>query len=138
MAKNKTGPTKESVTDFINSVENESKKRDGFIILEMMNRIINLRPVLWGPSIIGYGRYRYKYESGHEGEAALISFSPRKQRLVLYVLNNFKNQQELLDKLGKYKTGNICLYINKLADVDLEILEQIITSAYEKVKHKNE
>ena len=93
---------------------------------------------MWGPTGIAYGYYRYKYESGHEGEAELIGFSPRKQHLVLYVLNNFKKQQELLDKLGKHKTGSIFLYINKLADVDLDVLENIVLSAYNRVKHKNE
>ncbi len=134
MAKNKTEPTKERVFDFINSVRNETRIKDGFFILDMMNRITKLKPTMWGPSLIGYGYYRYKYESGHEGEAALIAFSPRRQHLVLYVLNNFKNQQELLNKLGKHKTGKICLYINKLSDVDLEILEKIVVSAYNKVK----
>ena len=138
MAKNKTGPTKENVIDFINSVENETRRKDGFFILDMMNRITKLKPTMWGPSAIGYGYYQYKYESGHGGEACLITFSPRRQHLVLYVLNNFKNQQEMLDKLGKHRTGQICLYINKLADVDLKILEKIVASAYNKVKHKNE
>ena len=115
--KNKTKPTDKSVDYFINSVQNETKKRDGFFILDMMNRITKLEPTMWGPSVIGYGYYRYKYESGYEGEAALIAFSPRKQHLVLYVLNNFENQRELLDKLGKHKTGKICLYINRLSGV---------------------
>lgn len=138
MAKNKTGPTKASVIDFINNVPNETRKKDGFYILEMMNRITNLPPVMWGPTGIAYGYYQYKYKSGHGGEAGLIGFSPRKQHLVLYVLNNFQNQQELLDKLGKHKTGSICLYINKLADVNLDVLEEIVLFAYNRVKHKNE
>ena len=85
---------------------------------------------MWGPSIIGFGSYHYKYESGREGDAPLLGFSPRKQNLVLYVLNNFEGQDALLQKLGKHKTGRICLYINKLADVDMEIFEEILTSAW--------
>ena len=102
--------------------------------MEMMDKITGLKPVKWGPSIIGFGEYVHKYESGRETKLPLTSFSPRKQSLVLYVLNGFENQEKLLNDLGKHKTGNICLYINKLADVNLEILEKIITSAYTKNK----
>ena len=130
MAENKTKPTTKSVTDFINAVPVATRKKDGFIILEMLEKITGEEPTMWGPSIIGFGSYHYKYESGREGDAPLLGFSPRKQNLVLYVLNNFEGQDALLQKLGKHKTGRICLYINKLADVDMEIFEEILKSAW--------
>ena len=120
--------------EFISSVPNKTRQKDGLVIMEMMHKITNMQPIKWGPSIIGFGNYVHKYESGRETKLPLASFSPRKQHLVLYVLNGFENQEELLNDLGKHKTGNICLYINKLADINLEILGKIITSAYDKNK----
>ncbi|MDN5202666.1 DUF1801 domain-containing protein [Fulvivirgaceae bacterium BMA10] len=136
MAEAKTKPTDKDVVNFINAVPNETRRKDGFFILDLMKKITKLEPVMWGPSIIGFGFYHYKYKSGHEGDSALMAFSPRKQNLVLYVLTNFENQEELLQRLGKHKTGKICLYINKLSDVNIEVLEEIINKAWDKVKHK--
>ena len=121
-----------SVLEFMNSVQSKSRKKDGFVIIEMMCKITNLEPQIWGPSIIGFGSYVHHYSSGRETKLPLVSFSPRKQHLVLYVLNGFENQEKMLNGLGKHKKGNICLYINKLADVNLKILEKIIASAYNK------
>ncbi|WP_411029484.1 DUF1801 domain-containing protein [Spongiimicrobium sp. 3-5] len=123
-----------NVMEFIKSVQNETRQKDGLVVMEMMNKITNLEPVKWGPSIIGFGEYVHKYESGRETNLPLTSFSPRKQHLVLYVLNGFENQEALLNDLGKHKTGNICLYINKLVDVNIEILAKIIASSYNKNK----
>ena len=136
MAEQKTKPTGEDVGAYIKTLPSARKQEDGFFVLEMMNRITQMEPKMWGPSIIGYGNYHYKYESGHGGESPMIAFSPRKQRLVLYVLSNFPGQQQLLDKLGKYKTGKVCLYINKLQDVDIDVLEEIVQSAWKKVNEK--
>ncbi|MEP1034796.1 DUF1801 domain-containing protein [Ekhidna sp.] len=122
------------VIEFIRSRQNETRQKDGFELTKMMQRITELEPARWGPSIIGFGSYVHRYESGRETRLPLISFSPRKQHLVLYVLNGFKSQEELLNDLGKHKTGNICLYINKLADVNIETLEHIIAAAYNKNK----
>lgn len=130
--------TNRSVTEFINSIQNETRKRDGFFIIDMMSRITNLEPARWGPSIIGFGNYIQTYETGRKTKLPLMAFSPRKQHLVLYVLNNFEKQQDLLDKLGKHKTGKICLYINKISDVNHEVLERIIECSYNKFKLKNE
>ena len=127
-------PTNKNVLEFIESVKNETRQKDGLVLMEMMNKITELEPVKWGPSIIGFGKYVHKYETGRETKLPLTSFSPRKQHLVLYVLNGFENQDELLNDLGKHKTGNICLYINKLSDVNIEILESIIASSYNKNK----
>lgn len=93
-----------------------------------MKEITGIEAKMWGPSIIGFGSYHYKYDSGHEGDAPLIGFSPRKTSL--YVLNNFENQKILLGKLGKYKTGKVCLYINKLSDVKMDVLTQIIQACW--------
>ncbi len=130
MASPKTKPTKVNVKQFMQSVEHAQRQKDGYTILSMMEKISGLKPKMWGPSIIGFGSYHYKYDSGHEGDAPLIAFSPRKQKQVLYVLSGFKNQDKLLAQLGKYKTGKVCLYINKLADVDLAVLEKIIQAAW--------
>ncbi len=131
-------PTEKSVSNFLESIEYETRKKDGYFIVDMMHRITKLEPEVWGPSIIGFGHYLQVYESGHQKKLPLLAFSPRKQHLVLYVLNNFKDEQKLLSKLGKHKRGNICLYINKIADVDTSVLEKIITRSYEKVKKKND
>ena len=127
-------PTNSDVLEFMKSIQNETRQKDGFEILEIMNKITYTEPVKWGASIIGFGNYIHKYESGRETKLPLTSFSPRKQHLVFYVLNGFENQEKLLNDLGKHKTGNICLYINKLFDVNLEILEKIITHSYNKNK----
>ncbi len=130
MTKLKTHLNDNSVEDFIKSNPSEQKQKDGFVILEMMKKITKLKPKMWGPSIIGFGSYHYKYESGREGDMPLLAFSPRKQRLVFYVLSQFDGQDELLSQFGKYKTGKICLYINKLADVDMDVLEKIIIASW--------
>ncbi len=128
--------SEKKVDDFLASIENETRKKDGLFIIDMMRRITKQNPKVWGPSIIGFGDYLQVYESGHQKKLPLIAFSPRKQHQVLYVLNNFKNEEVLLSRLGKHKRGNICLYINKIADVDIPTLEEIITCSYEKVKKK--
>lgn len=136
MADQKTHPTETDVIDFIEKIESETKKADAYLILEYMKELTGLKPRMWGPSIIGFGRYHYKYESGHEGHAAMLGFSPRKAKHVLYVLTQFEKQQELLEKLGKYKTGKVCLYINKLKDVDMEVLKEIISESWKQAKDK--
>lgn len=130
MADQKTIPNKKSVTAYINSLPSKQKIEDAKTSLAMLKKITKLKPRLWSPTLIGFGRYHYKYESGHEGYAAEIAFSPQKTRQVFYVINDTKIQKQLLKKLGKYKTGKVCLYINKLADIDLEILEQILVEAW--------
>ncbi|MEJ2103609.1 MAG: DUF1801 domain-containing protein, partial [Ignavibacteriaceae bacterium] len=122
MADLKTKPNKASVEKFLNSVKDEKKRTDSFKILEMMKKITKEEPIMWGPSIIGFGSYHYKYASGREGDFFVTGFSPRKQNLTLYIMSGFKRSPELMKKLGKYKTGSSCLYINKLEDVDLKVL----------------
>lgn len=130
MAELKTKQTKQSVEKFLNSIADKKRREDCFTILEMMKQITRMEPKMWGPSIIGFGNYHYKYESGHEGDMCRIGFSPRKQNLTLYILPGFANYEELMKKLGKYKTGKSCLYINKLEDVDIATLKKLIKEGF--------
>lgn len=129
MAELKTKVTDESVEDFINSVENETRREDGFELLKVYKRVTGLEPKMWGPSIVGFGVYHYKSErSSQEGDWPLAAFSPRKQNLTLYAYP--RNFPELLKDLGKHTTSVGCLYINKLTDVDLKVLEKLIAASF--------
>jgi len=137
MAELKTKPNDAKVEDFLNSVEDEKKKEDSFTILKIMKEITKAEPVLWGGCIIGFGIYRYKYASGREGDWFLTGFSPRKQNLTLHIMSGFKKYKQLLSKLGKYKTGKACLYINKLENIDMNILKELITQSINHLKWIN-
>lgn len=126
MAKNKTTETEINVTDFINSyVDNDLKKEDSFRLIEFMKEWSGFEPKMWGPTIIGFGSYHYKYKSGHEGDAPIIGFSPRKAEFSLYVFYPTENNKHLLDDLGKYKMGKACIYVKKLSDINLSTLEKL-------------
>lgn len=118
-----------SVDDFLNKVEDEKKRADCFKIAEIMSSITKSEPKMWGGSIVGFGSYHYKYASGREGDWPIAGFSPRKQNLTLYIMAGFKRYGELMEKLGKYKTGKSCLYIKKLEDVDQAVLEELISES---------
>jgi len=137
MAENKTKPTGESVTDFINSVESEQKKKDAFELLALFKELTNEKAVLWGPSLIGFGSYHYKYESGREGDFFVAGFSPRKTALTIYIMSGFSKHDRLMTKLGKHKTGKSCLYINKLDDIDREVLKELVLESIKFVKEKH-
>ena len=126
MAENKTKATGASVTAFINSIDDKQKRADARKVAAMMRKATGKRAKLWGPSIVGYGTYHYKYASGREGDFLMTGFSPRKQALTVYVIPGFEHFETLMNKLGKYKTGKSCLYIKRLSDVDEKILEQLI------------
>jgi hypothetical protein len=134
MAELKTKKNKASVEKFLNSVKDEKKREDSFKILKLMKQITKAEPEMWGTSIIGFGSYHYKYASGREGDWFLTGFSPRKQSLTLYLITYLEKNKEILKKLGKYKTGKGCLYINKLEDVDLKVLKELITTSIKKLK----
>ena len=134
MAENKTVKTGASVEDFIAGVENKRRREDGIALLEMMREITGLEPEMWGPSIVGFGDLRYKYESGREGDMFLTGFSPRKRSLSLYVTSDFDKYEALLARLGKHRRGASCLYINKLADVDADVLRELVRRAYERAR----
>jgi hypothetical protein len=129
MAKNKTTYTNTSVTEFVNKVENEVRRNDSFKLIEIFKSITGLEPKMWGPTIIGFGNYHYKYESGHEGDAPLAAFSPRKDSLVLYFASEFENREVLLSQLGKHKSSVACVYVKKLSDIDIKILEIMIVNS---------
>lgn len=126
-----------SVSDFINAVPDETKKNDSFTLLKLFTKITGEQPKMWGTSIIGFGLYHYKSErSKQEGDWPLTGFSPRKQNLTLYIMLGFGDYEELLKNLGKHKTSVSCLYINKLADVDLAVLEKLIAKSFAATKKK--
>lgn len=120
-----------SVDDFINTVSDEGERKDSFALLELFSKITGEPPKMWGASIIGFGQYHYKSErSTQEGDWMLAGFSPRKQNLTLYIMPGFDDYADLLSRLGKHKTSKGCLYINKLADVDLIVLEKLIKKSF--------
>ena len=124
--KNKTAETNASVTDFINSfVDNEQKKQDSLRLIELMREWSGFEPKMWGPSIIGFGTFHYKYASGHEGDSPLIGFSPRRAEFSLYVVASGNNHKKFLEELGKYRMGKVCIYFKKLADLNLDTLEKL-------------
>ena len=126
MAKNKTNETEISVSDFINSyVDDNQKKIDSFRLIDLMSEWAGFEPKMWGPTIIGFGSYHYKYASGHEGDAPLICFSPRKAEFSFYVFSPTEENKHLLNDLGKYKIGKACIYVKKLSDLNLVTLEKI-------------
>ena len=131
MAKNKTTETQNSVIDFINTVEDLTKRNDSFELVKLMQEQTGYEPKMWGPAIIGFGSYHYKYASGHEGDAPLVGFSPRKDAVSLYLYSSFESKEELLSKFGKHKAGKGCIYIKKIADIDIEILKKMILYSVE-------
>ena len=132
MAKIKTTQTSKSVTAFINSVTDETKRKDSYLIIEIMQKQTGFEPKMWGPSIVGFGKYHYKYDSGHEGDMPLAAFSPRSTAIVIYLSATFENRDELFQKLGKHKTGKVCLYIKKIEDIDVSVLKKMISNS---IKH---
>jgi hypothetical protein len=136
MTKNKTAETKKSVTDFIKSVKDETRRNDSFKIVEIMKKKSGFDAKMWGPSIIGFGSYHYKYASGHEGDAPLIGFSPRSTALVFYFCGTVENRKDLLQKLGKYKNSKGCVYVKKLDDIDIEVLKQMVDDSMNYVRSK--
>lgn len=126
-----------SVSDFINKVTDEQKRKDSFKLLQLFSKVTGEEPKMWGTSIIGFGSYHYKSErSKQEGDWPLTGFSPRKQNLTLYIMSGFADNTDLLKNLGKHKTSVGCLYINKLADVDISVLEKIVKKSFTDMKKK--
>ena len=133
MSEPKTKPTDASVEDFLNAVYHPQRREDGFELLKIMKEITNEEPKMWGPSIVGFGSYHYKYESGREGDMPITGFSPRKRSLSVYIMPGFDEYSDLLKKLGKHRVGKSCLYINKLADVNISVLKDLIEKSIEKL-----
>lgn len=136
MAETKTKFTSASVQEFIATAETEQRRKDAETLLPIFEKITGEKPKMWGPSIIGFGTYHYKYESGHEGDAPRLGFSPRKANTVLYIVREFDGSEALFKKLGKHKTSKACLYINRLSDVDMDVLTQLIQIGWEEMKKR--
>ena len=129
-AKNKTAPTRASVAAFIEAVENPVRQRDARTLLALYKRVTGEKPAMWGPTIVGFGRYHYRYESGREGDSLRAGFSPRKAAMTLYVMDGFSAYGDLLARIGKAKTSVSCLYLGDLAKVDTGALEELIARSW--------
>lgn len=126
MSTNKTQPTGQSPAEFIASVEHERRRRDGKNLLKFFQDVTGFTPKMWGPTIVGYGRYHYIYDSGREGDFLATGFSPRKASLSIYIMPGYQDYGEILSRLGKHKLGRSCLYVNKLDDIDMEVLAGLV------------
>jgi len=131
MAELKTKTTNKSVTTFIKSVEDFKKRKDCIAVMAMMKEVTGKRPKMWGTSIVGYGKYHYKYKSGREGDWFITGFSPRKQNLTIYIMPGFSKYEKIMKNLGKYKLGVSCLYIKSLEDIDQDLLRELILKSVE-------
>ena len=136
MAELKTRPTGVAVDAFLDAVPDPQRREDAKAVRALMERVSGEPAAMWGPSIVGFGSYHYKYDSGHEGDMGRIGFSPRARELVLYLVGGFPRHQALMDKLGKYKTGKSCLYIKRLSDVDGEVLEALVRELLDYMNEK--
>jgi hypothetical protein len=136
MAELKTRVNDADVEEFLSNVSHPKRREDSFVVLELMKKITKEEPKMWGPTMVGFGKYHYKYASGQEGDWPIAAFSPRKQALTVYIMPGFERFDELMAKLGKYKTGVSCLYINKLEDVDMKILAELIKQSVAHMKKR--
>lgn len=136
MAENKTKPTKSSVTVFLNKILDQQLRDDCFAIVEMMQKVSNCEPIMWGGSIIGFGTYHYVSDSGREGDWMMIGFSPRKQNISIYLMGGLRKVEDQLPKLGKYKIGGGCLYIKSLSDVHVTVLKKVFAGAFKEAQRK--
>lgn len=125
-AQNKTVATQHDPRAFLGSIDHPRRRADGLVLLDLFAEVSGFEPVMWGPSIVGYGRYHYKYESGREGDFLATGFSPRKSNLSIYIMPGYQDYSAILNHLGKHKLGKSCLYVNKLGDIDLNVLRQLI------------
>jgi hypothetical protein len=138
VAELKTKKTEASVEDFLAGITPEKKRKDAIAVCDLMRKVTKSEPKMWGTSIVGFGSYHYKYESGHEGDSCIVGFSPRKASLTLYIMPGLANYDALLSKLGKFKTGKSCLYINTLDDIDVPTLREIIKTAVADMKKRKQ
>ena len=136
MSQLKTTQNEADVNAFLDAVENPRRRDDARQVLDLIQTVTGEPPKMWGSSIVGFGSYHYRYASGREGDWPVVGFSPRKQNLVIYIMPGFSDYGELLGKLGKFRTGKSCLYVNKLDDVDLQLLEQLVRESVEEMKRR--
>ncbi|HKO96538.1 MAG TPA: DUF1801 domain-containing protein [Pyrinomonadaceae bacterium] len=136
MSKLKTKPTRVIAESHIAAITNEEQRSDAQTLVALMRRVTGQEPVMWGPTIVGFGSYHYKYASGHEGDSAIAGFAVRGRELVVYIAPDFEGRDALLAKLGKHKTGKVCVYMRRLADVDLKVLETLVTRSVADTKRR--
>jgi hypothetical protein len=134
MAELKTKPTNASVKDFINQIPEKERRDDCFAIAKLMEEVTREKPKMWGPSIVGFGTYHYKYDSGREGDWLVTGFSPRKKDLTLYIMMGFEKHAELMKQLGKHSTGKSCLYVKRLSDIHMPTLKKLITESVKQLE----
>jgi len=134
MAQNKTTENDLSVPDFLNTIPDENKRADCFNLSDILNLTTGFKAKMWGNAIVGFGSYHYKYESGREGDAPLVGFSPRKDAIALYLSSQFKDREELLAKFGKHKTAKACIYLKKMSDIDVAVLKEMTVNSVERIK----
>ena len=132
----KTKPTEISVADFIAAVENPKRRADAEVLCALFEEISGEPPKMWGPSIIGFGKYHYRYDSGHEGDAPRLGFSPRKAQTVVYVMSGFKGQEEMIARIGKVKTSVSCMYVNRLDQIDLGVLREMAVASLAQMREQ--
>lgn len=138
MTENKTMENSGDVQAYLSTITNDKRKADALVMLDVMSEITGKTPTMWGKSIVGFGKYRYKYESGREGEWFICGFSPRVQALTLYLMQGYGDYKVYMDKLGKFKTGKSCLYIKKLEDIDMTVLKELIKVMFEDISNGGE
>jgi Domain of unknown function (DU1801) len=136
MAKNKTVETEMSVAKFLQSLDDEARKQDCLLLADIIQKTTGFSSKMWGTAIVGFGSYHYRYDSGREGDAPLVGFSPRKEAIALYLSGTFNQREELLQKFGKHKSGKACIYVKKLSDIDVEILKQMLVNSVKETKRK--
>ena len=136
MSAPKTKPTKVSALSHIAAIANDEQRNDAQTLVALMRRVTKQEPRMWGPSIVGFGSYHYKYASGHEGDSALAAFAVRGSELVVYIATGFEGRDVLLDKLGKHRTGKVCVYIRRLANVDVKVLEKLVARSVADTKSR--
>lgn len=129
MAELKTKQTDASVDEYLDAIEDPRRREDCRAISALMKKVMKVEPRMWGPSIVGFGSYHYKYASGHEGDSALTAFAFRKPEIVVYIADGFESRERLLEQLGKHRTGKVCLYIKRLSDIDVGVLEKLVRAS---------
>lgn len=136
MAELKTKPTTQAVREFLAGIPDDKRRVDCFGLVDLMQEATGCEPVMWGESIVGFGKYKYDYEIGRTGEWMVIGFSPRKSDLSVYIMPGFEKYQTLMKKLGKHKTGKSCLYLKALADIDIQVLKQLVAASVKAMAEK--
>lgn len=136
MAELKTKQTEASVEAYLDTIEDPRRRADCVAICALIEKVTKLEPRMWGPSIVGFGSYHYRYETGHEGDACLVGFSSRKPEIVLYIAEGFETRERLLRELGKHRTGKVCVYIKRLSDIDVRVLEKLVKASVAEMRRR--